>query len=155
MGLFGRSARHPPKHDFSTGPVLIQSDAATTAPDVIGIVRAAIAESNRPDVDLTKVIAGVDRVLVAQIDVYATALPSIDRRAVKSMCAELVHRNDFGFEMYFTGLTYFGPSGVAMANGLAEQFMVFVPELIELIRAGHYDRDNNHTARGGHRDERI
>ena len=138
MALFGNRP-----HDFGSGAVTSQSDRASPPPDVLAVVAAAITEGGRPGVATSKVLAAVDRVLSAQMDVYAAQLAAVDGEAVRRMRRVLRGRPDFRYEMFFAGLTYFGPGGVAMANGLAEQLAVFVPELVTLIRAGHFDGDGD------------
>lgn len=142
MGLFGSKTKRPsPVRDWSTGPVVKQSSLAADAPDVLAFAVEAAKQADRPGgVDLEKVLAAIDRLLAAQMDAYAGALPGMDAGQVAQMRQALYARPDFRFEMFFDGLTYFGSGGIAMSNGLVEQWASFQSVVVGLIEKGEFDR---------------
>lgn len=127
--------------DWSVGPISKQSKLAADAPNVLTFAASAIEQAGRTDrADMKKVLIGISRVLDGQMDAYAHALSSINANQVAEMRDTIYSRSDFRFEMLFYGLTYFGPSGVAMCNGLVEQLDAFQQELVGLIADGKFDR---------------
>ncbi|AXG79815.1 hypothetical protein [Streptomyces paludis] len=104
-------------------------------PDVIAYAIEAICRAGRLGrADLEQVLAAIDRVLSGRMDSYESAQVAGMRMALRA-------RPDFGFEMYFYGLTYFGAAGVEMFKGLVQQLDTFEPQLVELIGDGRFDRD--------------
>ncbi|MEH0550895.1 hypothetical protein [Streptomyces sp. B21-101] len=142
VGLFGsKSKRSSAVRDWSTGPLVKQSPLAADAPDVLAFAVEAARQADRPGgVDVEKVLAAIDRMLAGQMDAYAGALPGLDAGQMAQMREALYARPDFRFEMFFDGLTYFGSSGIAMCNGLVEQWGTFQSVVVGLVEKGEFDR---------------
>lgn len=142
MGFFGsKSKRSSAVRDWSTGPVVKQSPLAADAPDVLAFAVEAAKQADRPaGVDPEKVLAAIDRLLAGQMDAYAAALSGLDAGQTAQMRESLYARPDFRFEMFFDGLTYFGSNGIAMCNGLVEQWGKFQSVIVGLIEKGEFDR---------------
>lgn len=122
--------------DWATGPIESQHRHAQVPPDLHEHARALVAEAGRgdPAVALERILYFID----VQTDAYAehSQLLAADLRAIRGT---LVQRPDFDPRMLFDYLTYFGPEGVAMNNGLVGQIDAFRSVLLEEAREGHLD----------------
>lgn len=122
--------------NWGTDPITSQHRHAQAPPDLREHARAVVAEAGRgdPAVALERFLYFVD----VQTDAFAerTQLLAADLKAIRET---LLQRPDFDPRMLFDYLTYFGPSGVAMNNGLVEQIDVFRSVLVEEAREGHLD----------------
>jgi len=137
---FGSQAptfRGKPLPNWETDPITSQHRLAKAPPDLLDLSRAVVAEAGRgsPLVALERFFLFVG----GQADDYALkTLPDVD---LKSIRETLCQRDDFEIRMLFDYLTYFGPAGIAMNNGLVEHIDVFHAALVEAARGGHLERE--------------
>lgn len=120
--------------DWAADPIVAQHRHAHAPPDLRESARAVVAEAGMgdPAVALEHFLYFID----VQTDAFAehTQLLAADLKAIRET---LLQRPDFDPRMLFDYLTYFGPEGVALNNGLVGQVDVFRSVLVEEAREGH------------------
>lgn len=141
MGLFGSKAAKGPKGNvlptWSSDQIVSQHRLAEAPPELLPLARQVVERAGRGSV-----LVALERLYTlvgAQTDAYAAQFPELRRYDFAAIREELMSRRDFDESMLFSSLTYFGPAGVAMNNGLIEQIPVFVEVLEQAARDGNLD----------------
>ncbi len=141
MGLFGSKAAKGPKGnllpDWSTDPISKQHHLAETPPELFPLAQQAIERAGRGAVHVA--LERLYMMVGAQADAYAAQFPDLRKYDLESIRNTIFSRSDFDESMLFSSLTYFGPTGVAMNNGLIEQLPAFIEALEQAAREGHLD----------------
>lgn len=141
MGLFGSKAPKGPTGaalpDWSSDPIVSQHRLADAPPELYPLAQQLIQRAGRGSLQLA--LERLYTLVGAQMDSYAAQFPELRRYDFAAIREQLLSRQDFEESMLFTSLTYFGPAGVAMNNGLIEQVPVFVEVLEQAARQGHLD----------------
>lgn len=141
MGLFGNKAAKGPKGNvlpnWSTDPIVSQHHLAQTPPELSPLAHQLVERAGRGAVPIA--LERLYMMVGAQTDSYASQFPELRKYDFEAIRNELLSRSDFDESMLFSSLTYFGPAGIAMNNGLIEQVPAFVNALEQAAREGNLD----------------
>ena len=141
MGLFGNKATKGPKGnvlpDWSTDPISNQHHLAQNPPELFRLAQELIERAGRGAAHVA--LERLYMMVGVQTDSYVSQFPELRKYDFEAIRNSLFARSDFDESMLFASLTYFGPTGVAMNNGLIEQLPAFVEALEQAAREGSLD----------------
>lgn len=141
MGLFRNRATKGPTGNvlpnWSTDPISSQDDLAQTPPELFPLAQQLIERSGRGAVYVA--LERLYMMIAAQTDAYVSQFPELQKYDFKTIRNELLTRPDFDESTLFSSLTYFGPAGIAMNNGLISQIPAFVEALEQAGLEGNLD----------------